>query len=449
MVLATLFPGDTSLEDLEDFAMGVIRRSAYLVQTLLLLSGACAVQAAPEDIVTTLRQRYDNTVRYCDGKPSRPAFLCSGLVIRGLFPSEAYKFYEPSPASIRGSVSSGGISASYLRRDANFPKLAYGYTSAVILNNVLLNPADHADPNYLCFFPVDGASEFRADRGCGDSDRTGAREGWCQDEKVLTVDQWDAQYRSKFSNHSAQCAFDVRDERNDAAGPAFYAGIQAMARITEKDNIQNELRIATWKADPPRSPSLLAAAYTDPKGLWGAQLYQRQWWQETGQLLPIVEIRLPKERGGHAEFIYNPKDQLQLAPTIQSVPPAASTTVPVVVNANPSATATCQPYIQSARWTYEPEPGFIYVWRLEVIPTPCGRQVREDQSEAFFNELQSRHFQDAQWKDNPANPDRNIASMHRQLACHLQLHRQAPMWTLEPARRNVDHTTAISKDCNF
>lgn len=395
-------------------------RSACHLAALLALVCTNAPEAAPGDIVKVLEQRYNDTVPWCNGRSSQPAFLCSGLILRGLNPSPDYPFYQPSPASI----ASGAISASYLRRDANFPRLAYEYKSGVILDNVLLNPRDHSDPQYLCFFVIDGASEYRADRGCGDSNLTpGAREKWCQDIGVLTATDWLADYRRKGLNHSAQCAFDVRDERNNAAGAAFYAGVEATASITESYNRQNELRIATWKVDPPRSPSLLAAFYSEPGGLAGAQLYQRQWRAATGEELPIVYLRLPQKAGETARFSYQAADQS-------------------ATGASPQA--TCPSYIQSATWSNRSG-----VWSLEVTPTACGRQIGEDQTEAFFQELQNRHGQDNGWKNAPGPVTNTGPTMRSQLACHLQLHRNAPLWTLEPARVNTDNATALSRNCDY
>ena len=399
--------------------------SACRYLMLMALAWASTVQAAPQDVIRELQQRYDNVARNCNNSPSQPAFLCSGLLLRALHPSTAYLFYQPSPLS----KANGGISVSYLRRDANFPKLAYELKSGVILDNVLLNPKEHYDPHYLCFFVIDGASEHRDNQGCGDSTLTpDAREGWCQDAGIFTADAWASDYRHKGADHSRQCAFDVRDQRNAAAGPAFYAGIQAMASITETYNRQNELRVATWPVDLPRSPSLLAAFYTEPDGLVGAQLYQRQWWQATGEHLPIVHLRLPQARGDTAQFSYQQSDQI----------------ISAASNPTASTQASCPPYIQSANWVNR-----TGIWSLEVTPTPCGRQIGESETEAFFQELQARHAQDSQWKTAPGPSTNATPSMRRQLVCHLQLHRNAPVWTLEPARVNTDNTTALSRNCDF
>lgn len=399
--------------------MGILE-SARRSLPLLALAWASAGHAAPQDVIKVLQERYDNTVRYCNNSPSQPAFLCSGLILRALNPSPAYLFYEPSPAS----KASGGISVSYLRRDANFPRLAYELNSGVILDNVLLNPKEHNDPHYLCFFVIDGASEHRSGQGCGDSALTAdAHEGWCQDTGVFTAEAWANDYRRKGSDHSRQCAFDVRNQRNEAAGPAFHAGLQAMASITETYNRQNELRLATWPVDPPRSPSLLAAFYTEPAGLAGARLYQQQWRQATGEDLPIIYLRLPQSPGAVAQFTYQDSDQ--------AVPAAATR-------------ASCPPFIQSANWVNRSG-----IWSLEVTPTACGRQIGENQTEAFFQELQARHAQDSQWQAAPGPSTNTTPSMRRQLVCHLQLHRNAPVWTLEPARVNADNATALSRNCDF
>lgn len=177
----------------------------HLVAAISLLTGSLAAQAAPSGIVNVLEQRYNNTVETCDSSGSSAAFECSGILLRGLNPSPAYNFFEPSPQSQK----SGAISLSYLRRDANFLDLAYGYKSGVILDNPALNPADHDDLEVNCFFVIDGASEYRDRKGCGDSNLTTAKERFCQEQGVSTAQEWAASYRAHYSNHSSQCAFNL------------------------------------------------------------------------------------------------------------------------------------------------------------------------------------------------------------------------------------------------
>ena len=98
----------------------------------------------------------------------KPAFLCSGVLFRATWPSTDYMFYSISPKSQK----SGGVSASYLRKDAKYRKLAYGLKSGFIFDTIFGNPKDHQDYSVLCSFPIDAATDDRAQQGCTDSRRT-------------------------------------------------------------------------------------------------------------------------------------------------------------------------------------------------------------------------------------------------------------------------------------
>ncbi len=207
-------------------------RSTFLY--LLAAAGLALTPAAQadqgNDVVARLNQLYSDTRQDCGG-PSKPAFLCSGVLFRATWPSTDYMFYSISPKSQK----SGGVSASYLRKDAKYRKLAYGLKSGFIFDTIFGNPKDHQDYAVLCSFPIDAATDDRAQQGCTDSRRTpNSVEKSCQDINVSTAEQWAANYRQNRGDHSRQCSFDVRDERNTAAGPAFYQSIRAMAQIADE-----------------------------------------------------------------------------------------------------------------------------------------------------------------------------------------------------------------------
>ncbi|WP_434086437.1 hypothetical protein [Photorhabdus laumondii] len=86
------------------------------------------------------------------GDTQSPAFLCSGVILRGTIHSNDYKFWQPSPSSIK----SGGVSFSYLRKDAKFKRLAYGYKNGFIIFPEHIAPEDRVDFSVLCAFPIDG-----------------------------------------------------------------------------------------------------------------------------------------------------------------------------------------------------------------------------------------------------------------------------------------------------
>lgn len=397
---------------------------ALLATALAVSAPVHAADTGPET-VRLLTMLYQDTRPDC-GAASRPAFLCSGIILRATWPSTDYLFYSISPQS----QASGGVSASYLRRDAKFRKLAYGLNSGFIFDTIFENPRGHFDHAVLCAFPLDGITNERGTQGCGDSSRTpDAVELPCHRSGVATARQWDADYRAKRRDRSRQCGFDVRDERNGGTARAFYQSIQAMAQVAnESFRTQNELRIAPWPQDPPRAPSLLALFYTEDAGRDGARLNQLQWHRATGQRLPIIHLKLPRSRSQEATFEYDTEQQ--------AIYPAPGT-------------PACKRFIESASWTEDTVRGFEgEVASLHVVPTACGRAIGENQTDHFFNELVADHLMDSEWKDNPQNRDAHVPAMRRQLACHLAAARNQETWTLEPARPFVSQGQAVGQRCD-
>ena len=80
--------------------------------------------------------------------------------------------------------------------------------------------------------------------------------------------------------------------------------------------------------------------------------------------------------------------------------------------------------------------------------TDRGRQVKDGQTNNFFNELASDHYLDESWTDNPDNRDSSVGSMRRQLVCHFNIARNKPEWNLEPSRPCTSNEDSIAKGCN-
>lgn len=391
------------------------------------------VQMAPvhagvgEQTAQLLNLMYNDTRQDC-GSPSRPAFLCSGVIVRALWPSTAHPFYTVSPKS----QANGSVSASYLRKDAKFEKLYSGLSSGYIFDAVLDNPADHSDYKVLCAFPKDGGSEFRDQNGCGDSSRSAAVEKLCDQMGVATAEQWLAYFRKNGNSYYGQCAFDVREKRTGTA-KAFYQAVRATSMIRDQqfngDLLQeNELVLSPWAIDPPRSPSLLSSFYTDESGVEGARLYQIQWYQAAKRFLPAVQLSLPRTAQQEAAFSYDPARQ-----AIQPMTEASA----------------CERFVQSASWVKRRDAALNKdIMSLQVVPTTCGRAAQASQSNNFFNELVAAHYLNPEWVNNPDNRATNIPSMRRQLICHLASARSAAFYSLEPSRPNTTHERSLAARCD-
>jgi len=408
------------------------------------MAGAALLAARPAhadigtDTVQLLRLMYQDTRKDC-GDATKPAFMCSGVTLRATTPSTAYAFYSVSPAS----VARGGISASYLRKDAKFEKMAFSMTSGFIFDTILDNPADHVDYKALCAFPIDGATDRRTTlAGCGDyvlDGNTGvAKEDYCDRMGITTAEQWIDRYydsagRTK-PNVGHLCAFNV-GATNPKAAQAFYENIRAQAVLaTRKRKFnggqfqENEIVLTPWKADAPRSPSILASFHIGEAGLAGARLSQIQWYQATKQALPAISIKLPSAATEDAAFSYNAADQ-----AIYSL----------------TETDKCDRYVQSARWVNRYDPGFKKnIYSLQVTPTACGRQIQSNQTNNFFNEMVAAYYLNPEWINNADNPSSNLAAMRRQLVCVMVIARNKTSWMLEPSRPNATQEKAVAAGCN-
>ncbi len=376
-----------------------------------------------DDVVAKLNRLYNDTRPSCGHDP---AYACSGIVMRALNPHLEFGPWSISP----NARNSGGLSASYLRKDVKFRTLAWDLQSGIILDSIADNPPAHADYTVLCSFPIDAGSDNRKQNGCADSVSTSDHiEKLCHEQKVTTAEQWMADYKKQGRSNSKQCGFDVSPARKALAAPAFYESLRAEHLLArETYGTSNELRLQLWDEKPPLSPSILAAFRISDSGLYGARLYQLQYWYHTHQLLPVVSIQMPQTLNDDAKFSYRPSDQV-IYPTTEK--------------------NGCPAYIQSATWIERYDLGFRKnLWALSVVPTPCGRATGPGQTNNFFNELVTFYWNHEQWKGNKDNPDNNIASMRRQLVCHFQIARTKPEWNLEPSRPYVSNEESVKQGCN-
>ncbi|MEK9497636.1 N-acyl homoserine lactonase [Photorhabdus sp. P32] len=260
------------------------------------------------NIANRLTQQYNNTVKDC-GDAQSPAFLCSGVILRGTIRSNNHKFWQPSSSSIK----SGGVSFSYLRKDAKFKRLAYGYKNGFIVFPEHIAPKDSVDFSVLCAFPIDGYTNERANKGCGENITKAKDKGKsCQEQNVMNSDDWIKNYRKVNSQDLFQCGFNVtKDVDNPAI--AFYQMLESIKKLPRTPNIppkQNEIRISTWEENDPSKLPIEALFYSENSGLADAQKDQRDYKDATGKFLPIVKMLLPRTLTEDALFKFKIEDQV-------------------------------------------------------------------------------------------------------------------------------------------
>jgi hypothetical protein len=280
-------------------------------------------------IATQLNTLYGRKFPNCNKSDSQPAFLCSGVTLRVTVkdPANKYKVWDPSPTS----VTSGGVSFSYLRQDADFGRLAWGNGNGYIVYPIFESPQDKLDLDYLCAYAYDAWTwTRRADAVCAAHPSYPVQSQLCQNAGVTTAEQWYAVWRIAGGNpHQRQCGFDVRDERHHLAGPAFYQSVRARAFVSLTGyNEHNELLIKTWCNPTSPDPAKSCASSFPPNrfpimaffyvygganaGLADAQYNQRDFYNSTNPriLVPIIRLTPSASNGGAASFTFAPADQV-------------------------------------------------------------------------------------------------------------------------------------------
>ncbi|MBD0686317.1 MULTISPECIES: hypothetical protein [unclassified Pseudomonas] len=261
-------------------------------------------------LTTLYHRKFPN----CNNSDSQPSFLCSGVTLRvtAKDPEEKYKVWDPSPTSI----TSGGVSFSYLRADANFGRLAWGNGDGYILYPIFGAPSDKIDLDYLCSYPMDAWSWYRTPP-CGASADYPALSRPCHVAGVTTAQQWLGVWTMPGGNeYLRQCGFDVSDDRNHLAGPAFYQSLLSKSLVGDRGFAEhNEIIIKTWTPGRPNSFPIMAFFFVaggTNTGLADAQYNQRDFYNSTNPkiIVPIIRLVPATSATASATFTYVAADQV-------------------------------------------------------------------------------------------------------------------------------------------
>lgn len=267
-------------------------------------------QPSGSSVASLLNASFKDTAKGCDSN-KLPAFLCTGVMLRGTQYSSSYHAWDPSPSS----QSSGGVSFSYLRADSQYNKLAYGYVNGFIFYPYFSAPdGKYTDIDVMCSYPIDAGTENRTNKGCGASNTYPSQSGACQAQGITTAEQWYSHYQQGNGNHSYQCGFTTADDSQYDTADSFYQSILSMAKIYQQSfNEQNELRLATWAQGMQNTLPIEAFFYLkgNSYGLSSAQNDQRDFSASTSKKLwvPVIELTLPQSSGQKATFTYRDSDQ--------------------------------------------------------------------------------------------------------------------------------------------
>lgn len=283
------------------------------------LQGAPSAPRADEgaEVANALQTRIVDVRGDCGGV-TRPAFLCTGILLRGTSPQPDREVWDPKDADI----ADGGTSFSFLRADIASGRLAYGYKSGFIFFPIMAMPPGMEDIEILCAFPLDAHSNDREAPGCGPHKNYPDTSGPCQSQSppITTAAAWLNHFRQvkTVPQQQHQCGFDVRDS-TPATSAIFRAFIEAEALLgAEAFGKQNELVLAAWK--PGLAATLPIEAFFYLPGQAGAldeaRQAQRAMYETTGgRYIPIVSLDLPDRQGEPPRIEFEEADQAIHLPT--------------------------------------------------------------------------------------------------------------------------------------
>ncbi|MBD8617281.1 hypothetical protein IFT69_26630 [Pseudomonas putida] len=242
-------------------------------------------------VAEALNRRYTDTRNDCNGKA---AYFCNGVLMRTTGANTRYHAWDPSPTAI----SIGGISFSYVREDVGMRHFLRGETQGLIFkNNTASARDDQLDVKVLCSYPTDGATDHRTtEKSCGPHSYYPNESGACatQIPSVDTIERWKTHYHAvaSGSRHLHQCSFGA-----DTA--AFALSLMVRDHFlapNEERPYNNEVVLETWPAGTTTTLPLEAVFYlsqqTREVGLAGAQLIQRDYFDVTGHVIPLIQVNL-------------------------------------------------------------------------------------------------------------------------------------------------------------
>ncbi|MGV8886501.1 MAG: hypothetical protein ACOH2P_00210 [Pseudomonas sp.] len=259
-------------------------------------------------VAERLNGRYNNVSNNCSGKP---AYYCSGVLVRTTGAKPSYHAWDPSPTAITKK----GVPFSYLRKDLGITILAWGDLHGFIFKDFATAErlGTHAI-SLLCSFPSDAASWHRVGiGGCGPHKTYPNNSRSCPEEGVVSIATWTTHYRAVpgSSYYSArnehQCSFTSSVEQ-------FALSLQARGNfeIPDARAHHNEVILSLWPQSIPKKLPLYAFFYLQNQGggagVAGAKYMQQDYFNITDNLLPVIRVDLAP--GVSEVFSYHENDQV-------------------------------------------------------------------------------------------------------------------------------------------
>ncbi|XP_055301625.1 uncharacterized protein LOC129568091 [Sitodiplosis mosellana] len=276
--------------------------------SVLILINFLATKCAA-NIVDELTQRLSYVTNECFDAQNvkQPAYKCSGIIFRGIHLNKGQRFawsLKPSDKKINS------FAFGFLRRDHPFSWVGSGYDAGFIIYPHLKTPSHKTTQKVLCTYPIDGATDYRNDRGCGkrSNDTTGLSQQ-CDAQNITSFPKWVEYF--KFLNTGnmvefimSHCGFDA--SKKTTAVDNFALTLQANSYLQNVQDVQHgtryayvssEFRVEGWDENNAKTIPIEAFFYfiNTANGYEHAVKYRDEFYAQTGENMPIVGIHLPSD----------------------------------------------------------------------------------------------------------------------------------------------------------
>ncbi|XP_072161377.1 uncharacterized protein [Bemisia tabaci] len=252
------------------------------------------------DAAEELNSRFVHTVGECDDGmqgPIRPAYECSGILIRG-----AYRERKPHSWTLSAyNKEKNSFSMGYLRWDAQWAGFPLEFNAGFIMYPQLRTPRNKFRYKAYCAFPLDAHTDHRLGKhSCGQSEvDLKGESGPCHKQNIRTFQDWLAHYQrleGPYAFYQNQCGFSMTLR---SSAKLFKTVLRANHFLQNEDLLfkNSEIIIQAWDDEQPEMLPIEAfwydIDYLHARGT--ARIFQSDYKNATGgMIVPVVAIQFPK-----------------------------------------------------------------------------------------------------------------------------------------------------------
>ncbi|WP_448092007.1 hypothetical protein [Pseudomonas lini] len=287
----------------------MLTHRSSILTLLLVWPGLTAnlLAATGPEVTQLLNRNYQYTTRECAG--NKPAYFCSGVLARGSPAAGEFWKHGEVPASL------GAESFAYLRADLGTRTLTQ--PNGVLFSDSFTAISQGKTLEVLCVYPFELTLQgTRPDFGCGwvaASANALSDSSSCAAQGVSDVPGWLEHFQQQNLQPVAQCSL------SSLQPASFKASLEAHESLDATWSAKpTQLQLKNWDADAPKQMPILGLFYdvTQTGSLLGAQKDQRDYFDATGDWLPIVRVDL--SRAPEAVFGFNQQDQIYVGYQVAS-----------------------------------------------------------------------------------------------------------------------------------